>query len=239
ELLAARQSVLELEKEIFTLENSFSSLLGIAPGRIERSAGLELKLPEGLSTGLSVELLRNRPDVREAEQNLVKAFYATTGARSDFYPKITLGGSAGWTDNLGCAISNPGGWILKAVGSLVQPLFNRGKNISALRGAEARQEEALLSWQQKILDAGNEVNDAMKQCHTAALHLELSRSKTAELENAVLSTELLMENGNVNYLEVLTARQALLASQIDEVEDIYDGIQGTIRLYHALGGGSR
>ncbi|MGM9749117.1 MAG: TolC family protein [Candidatus Cryptobacteroides sp.] len=235
--LTARQSVLMLEKEIYSLENSFSSLVGIVSGEIDREGDYDLALPMAISTGVPLEMIGKRPDVREAEYNLAEAFYATNEARSNFYPKITLGGSGGWLTNAGDAIENPAGWILKAVGSLVQPLFKRGRNRAELKIAEARQEEALLSYRQKILDSGNEVNDALKQWQTAGKHLELSQMKVEELSSALESTELLMQYGTVNYLEILTAQQDLLQAQLSEAEDVYDRTQGMIQLYHALGGG--
>lgn len=105
--------------------------------------------------------------MRQAEYALAEAFYATNQARSAFYPQITLSGSAGWTNNSGAAIVNPGNWLLQAVGSLTQPLFNKGKNIANLRIAKAQQEEALLAFQQSLLDAGAEVNNALTQWQTA------------------------------------------------------------------------
>jgi len=233
--LEAESAVLSLEKQIHELENSFSTLLGIVPTEIERGRLLELSFPEKLSVGVPVQLLGRRPDVRQAEWQLAEAFYATNKARSSFYPQITLSGSAGWTNSSGAGIVNP----LSAVGSLVQPLFNRGRNISNLKIAKAQQQETLVAFRQKLLDAGAEVNNALTQWQTARKSLELDRRKVETLETAVRSTQLLMEYGNTNYLEVLTARQTLLQAQLTEVSDKYEEIQGVIGLYHALGGGSR
>lgn len=237
--LEAESAVLSLEKQIHELENSFSTLLGIVPTEIERGRLLELSFPEKLSVGVPVQLLGRRPDVRQAEWQLAEAFYATNKARSSFYPQITLSGSAGWTNSSGAGIVNPGDWLLSAVGSLVQPLFNRGRNISNLKIAKAQQQETLVAFRQKLLDAGAEVNNALTQWQTARKSLELDRRKVETLETAVRSTQLLMEYGNTNYLEVLTARQTLLQAQLTEVSDKYEEIQGVIGLYHALGGGSR
>lgn len=235
--LTAEQSILTLEQQIYTLENSLSSLLGMAPQDIRRGTYLDLAVPAGYSVGVPLEMIGNRPDVRMAESELKKAFYATNEARSDFYPRITLGGSAGWTNSAGEAIANPGRWLLSAVGSLVQPLFDRGRKRAELRISKARQEEALLSYRQKVLDAGTEVNDALKQWQTAQKNLELSGQKIRELETTVRSTRLLMQHGHTNYLEVLTAQQSLLDAQLREVSDKFDEVQGVISLYHALGGG--
>lgn len=235
--LDAESAVLSLEKQIHELENSFSTLVGIVPAEIERGNLLELSFKEELSIGVPVQLLGKRPDVRQAEWQLAEAFYATNEARSAFYPKITLSGSAGWTNNSGAGIANPGDWLLSAVGSLVQPLFNRGRNIANLKIAKAQQEQAQIAFAQKLLDAGAEVNNALTGWQTARKNAELNRRKVETLETAVRSTRLLMEHGNTNYLEVLTARQTLLQAQLAEVSDKYEEIQRVISLYHALGGG--
>ena len=235
--LEAESSVLSLERQLHELENSFSTLLGIVPTEIERGRLLELSFPEELSVGVPVQLLGRRPDVRQAEWQLAEGFYATNKARSSFYPQITLSGSAGWTNSSGTGIVNPGDWLLNAVGSLVQPLFNRGRNVANLKIAKAQQQEALVAFRQKLLDAGAEVNNALTQWQTARKSLELDSRKVETLETAVRSTQLLMEHGNTNYLEVLTAQQTLLQAQLTEVSDKYEEIQGVISLYHALGGG--
>lgn len=237
-LLEAESSVLAMEKQIHELENSFSTLLGIVPQDIERSDLFDLDFSSKLSTGVPAELLGRRPDVRQAEWELAEAFYATNEARSAFYPRITLSGSVGWTNNGGVGITNPGKWLLDAVVSLTQPLFNNGRNIANLKIAKAQQEEAVLAFSQKLLDAGAEVNNALTQWQTAKKTMELDHRRTESLESAVRSTQKLMQHGTTNYLEVLTAQQTLLAAQLTEVTDKYDEIQGVINLYHALGGGT-
>lgn len=233
----AESAVLSLENQIHELENSFSTLIGMIPTAIERGNLLELSFKEELSVGVPVQLLGRRPDVRQAEWQLAQAFYVTNEARSAFYPKNTLSGSAGWTNNSGAGIANPGDWLLSAVGSLVQPLFNRGRNIANLKIAKAQQQQAQITFAQKLLDAGAEVNNALTEWQTARKNAELNRRKVETLETAVRSTQLLMEHGNTNYLEVLTAQQTLLQAQLAEVSDRYEEIQGVISLYHALGGG--
>lgn len=238
-LLEAESSVLSLQRQIYELENTFSTLLGMAPQSIERSDLFDLHFPAEISIGVPAELLSCRPDVRQAEWKLAQAFYATNSARSAFYPRITLGGSVGWTNNSGMAIVNPGKWLLSTIASLTQPLFNRGTNIANLKIAKAQQEEAVLAFSQKLLDAGAEVNNALKQWQTAQASIALDEQRVEELESAVHSTRRLMEHSaSTSYLEVLTAQQTLLASQLTQVSNKYDEIQGVILLYHALGGGT-
>ena len=237
--LSVEASVLTLQKQIRAQENSLSALLGSMPRRIGRSTLDAQRFPDTLTVGIPLQLLERRPDVRQAEQALAQAFYATHAARSAFYPGITLSGSAGWTNNNGAAIVNPGSWLLNALGSLTQPLFNRGRNIANLRIAKAQQEEALLSFRQSLLKAGGEVNDALMQWQTANDRLRIIGQQVASLQSAVDNTRKLMEySSSSSYLEVLTARQNLLQAELTEANDRFDKIQGVINLYHALGGGA-
>ena len=233
--LSVDASLLSLEQQITEVENSLSSLLGVVPQRIDRSTLDMQSFPDTLSVGVPLQLLQRRPDVRQSEAALAEAFYTTNRAYSAFYPAITLSGSAGWTNAAGAIISNPGEWLFSAVGALVQPLFNRGQNIANLKVAKARQEEALLTFRQTLLNAGTEVNDALLQWQVARRRLDLDRQQIISLQSAVRSSELLMRHSSQNYLEVLTARQTLLDAELSAVSDRFEEIQGVINLYHALG----
>ena len=192
--------------------------------------------PDGISAGLPLQLLANRPDVRQAEAALAEAFYATNSARAAFYPGLTLSGSLGWTNNGGGAIFNPGKWLSSAIASTA-PLFNKGTNIANLRIAKARQEEAKLRFEQSLLDAGNEVNDALTAWQTADGRIALDKEQITDLEAATEKTQLLVRHTSANYLEVLTAQQALLNARLALAQDRIGKIQAVVSLYHALGGG--
>lgn len=235
--LNVEASLLTLRQQINEMENSLSNLLREVPRKIERGDLDGQEFPQSLSAGVPVALLGNRPDVRQAEYSLAQAFYVTNGARSAFYPSINLSGVVGWTNSGGGVIANPGGLLLQAIGSLTQPLFNKGANIAQLKIAKAQQEEASLAFQQSILNAGSEVNNALIQWQTARGRIVLADQQIAALQKAVKSTQLLMDHGNTTYLEVLTAQQSLLQSELSQAADRFDEIQGVINLYHALGGG--
>ena len=230
-------SLLDLKQQIKEVENSLSILLGEVPGGIERGHLAGQDFPEELTVGVPLQLLSRRPDVKSAELSLASAFYSTNAARSAFYPSITLSGTAGWTNSAGNMIINPGKLLLSAVGALTQPLFNKGLNIAQLKIAKAQQEEAKLAFLQALLNAGSEVNNALTQVQTARGKTELRTRQITSLENAVRSTQLLMQHGTSTYLEVLTAQQSLLSAQLTQVADRFDEIQGIINLYQALGGG--
>ena len=230
-------SLLSMRKSLKETENAMCLLLAQIPGSVERGKLAGQTFPDSVSIGIPVQLLANRPDVREAEMSLAKAFYATNVARAAFYPSVNLSGSAGWTNNGGGVVLNPGQWLLNAIGSLTQPLFNHGTNIANLKIAKAEQEIAALAFQQKLLAAGSEVNNALVALQTARERLAINSQSVVSLQEAVRKTELLMRHSSVNYLEVLTAQQSLLDVQKSLAQDKFDEIQGIISLYHALGGG--
>lgn len=230
-------SVLDLKEQINQTENSFALLLAETPRSYERSTLAEVQMPIELSVGIPMQMLANRPDVRMAERSLESAFYATNAARSAFYPSITLSGSAGWTNSAGALIVNPGKFLASAVGSLTQPFFARGQLLGQLKISKAQQEEAALAFQQTLLNAGSEVNDALTAWQTSRNKSQLLDKQVTSLQNAVKSTSLLMEHGTTTYLEVLTARQNLLSAQLTQTANRFTEIQSVISLYCALGGG--
>ena len=234
---SVQASVVDLKEQINQTQNTLALLLAETPRNYERGKLADQVMSDDLSIGVPLQMLSNRPDVRSAERSLEAAFYVTNQARSAFYPSIVLSGSAGWTNAAGSIIVNPAKFIATAVGQLTMPLFNRGQNIAQLRIAKAQQEEASLSFQQTLLNAGAEVNDALTAYQSSKSKTELYQKQVESLEKTVTSTSLLMEYGTTNYLEVLTARQSLLNAQLTQVSNRFMEIQSVISLYQALGGG--
>lgn len=234
ELEATHNDLLRQQREA---ENALCTLLGTTARSIERGSLEQQTFPERINAGLPVRLLSKRPDVVQAEMTLANAYYVTNQARSAFYPNLTLSGNAGWTNSLGQVVSNPGGWILSAVASLTQPIFNRGKLISNLRVSKDEEQIALLAYKQALLDAGQEVNDALYATESVQRSLDSHRRQCKELERAVQTSEALYRTGNATYLELLTARQSLLNARLNVVSDRFTYCQSIINLYNALGGG--
>ncbi|WP_024995116.1 TolC family protein [Phocaeicola paurosaccharolyticus] len=236
-LYSVQTSVLDLKEQINQVENSMSLLLAETPRNYERGRLAGQKFTDNLSVGIPVQILSNRPDVRVAERSLEAAFYGTNQARSAFYPSITLSGSAGWTNSAGSMIINPSKFLASAVASLTQPLFAKGKLVAQYKIAKAKQEEAALSFQQTLLKAGSEVNNALTAYQTSNQKRELYEKQISSLQKALDSTTMLMEHGTTNYLEVLVARQSLLSAQLSQTANRFIEIQSIINLYRALGGG--
>lgn len=227
-MLDVQNSIYLLHKQIFETENAFASLIGIVPIIIDRGTLAEQSFPAHLSGGLPAEILSNRPDVRQAEMELAKAFYATNQARASFYPSVKLDGSIRF---------DPSDFVTNLGASLLQPLYARGANKAQLRRAEAQQKIALYEFRQSLLDAGVEVNNALITLQTAQSMVKIDKIQIVHLQAAVWNTQLLMKHGNTNYLEVLTAQQKLLQAELSEISDRHEEICSVINLYHALGGG--
>ena len=234
-MLNVEASVLTLEKEILSVENSLCALLSIVPMSIKRNTISEQELPEKLCTGIPIELLDNRPDVKQAEMAVAQAYYAVNSAKANFYPNLTLSGALGWTN--GNISVDPGSIITNLFASLTQPIFGRGANKARLEAAKAQYAQAACAFRQSLLDAGVEVNNALTLWQTAKKRVELDRKQILNLQAAIWNTQLLMKHGNADYLEVLTAQKSLLQAELTEVSDKYDEIISAVNLYQALGGG--
>ena len=227
----------DLQQQIRETENALCMLLHQAPQQIARGTLEEQDFPEIMRAGVPVQLLSNRPDVKSAEMALAAAYYNTNVARSSFYPSLSLSGTYGWTNSAGSMVVNPGKMIASAVGSLTQPIFNRGTNLANLRIAKAQQESALISFQQSILNAGSEVSNALFLYQAAEDKMVQREKQIDALVKSVEYTQELLMYGTSTYLEVLTAQQSLLNAQLSGISDDYQRIQAVINLYHALGGG--
>jgi len=226
-----------LENNIRQTENALCALLHEPSHSIRRGRLSEVSFPAKLSAGIPLQMLQNRPDVRARELQMAYAFYGVLGARGAFYPQITLSGSAGWTNNAGL-ILNPGKILASAVASLTQPLFAQGKLKANLEIAKLQQESARLDFEQALLDAGNEVSNALATYQAVLQRIESERKLVKELENSTEKTEFIFQHDmTVSYLETLTAQQSLLQAKLNLIGEEFDKVQAVISLYQALGGG--
>ncbi len=227
----------DLKRQIRETENSLSLILGQPAQTIGRGKLDEQSLPANFSTGVGIQMLNNRPDVHYAEMSLAQCFYDVNTARSRFYPNITISGSGAFTNNSGGGIVNPGKWLLSAVGSLVQPIFQHGQLVAGLKVAKAQQEQAFNTWQQAVLSAGSEVSNALVLYNSSDEKSKLEAKQIASLEKNVEYTKDLFNMGSSTYLEVITAQQSLLNAELSKVQDDFYKMQAVVNLYYALGGG--
>lgn len=231
-------SLADLKRQVRETENSISVLLAKAPQNIERGTLEEQVMPTKLAVGVPLQLLENRPDVKAAELALASAYYTTNQARSAFYPGVNITGTLGWTNGSnGTVISNPAVMLWNAIGSLTQPIFQRGKLVANLKVSKAEEQIAKMNYQQTILEAGKEVSDALFLYDTADKKLTEHQAQVSEMQKAVEMNKDLFQAGKATYLEIITAQQSLLSAQLNEVSDTFQRMQAVINLYSALGGG--
>lgn len=221
-------SLYDLEYKLTQAQNAFALLLGVTPQDFTRGELNGVDFKQELLIGVPAQLLSRRPDVQQAEYELQIAFYNTNIARAALYPSLTLTADIGY---------KPSDFLFSFLGKLVQPIFNAGRNRANLKIAESQQREALLEFHHKLLEAGSEVNTALAQCRAARSKTSLRIRQIETLESAVYSTRQLMSHSEATYLEVLTAQQSLLSARLQQISDRFEGIQGVINLYRALGGG--
>ena len=227
----------EFRRQIRATENALSLLIGQQGQQIPRSTLAEQSLPSEFSTGVGVALLKNRPDVHNAEMNLAACFHDVQTARSQFYPNITVGGTLAFTNQNGAI--NPGKWLTTLFGSLTQPIFMRGALVANLKVSKLQYEQAFNVWQNSILQAGNEVSNALVNYNGYDANSKLESQRIEVLTKNVEDTRALYKSSGSSYLEVLTAQTQLLSAQLNKVTADFSKMQSVVSLYTALGGGGK
>ena len=250
--LNVKAQIVDTRRNILATENAICRLLAITPQHVARnkwgSSALDKSTEvtrqrmfdtEYLKIGVPASLLEHRPDIRMANHAMEEAFYNTQAARAAFFPSINLSGAAGWTNSAGGMVVNPGKLLLSFVGQLTQPIFARGKINANYKISKLTEEDLQKKYVQTVINAGNQVNEAMADCLTAREKHGYFHRQVEVLYDAYSGTHELMDNGKASYLEVLTAQESLLNAQLSEAMNMYDAAQSVIALYIALGGGTK
>ena len=249
--LNIKTQIADTRRNIRSVENALCKLLAITPQHINRqklggfisdgtgTAETDIFNTKFLKVGVPAQMLENRPDIRMANYAMEEAFYNTQVARAAFYPNITLSGVVGWTNNAGIAIVNPGKMLLNAVAQLTQPIFARGALTANKKIAQLTEEDLQRKYVQMVINAGNEVNEAMAGYTTAHEKQAFYQRQIQVLNDAYTGTHELMDNGKATYIEVLMAQESLLQSQLSAVMNLYEASESVIALYIALGGGTK
>jgi outer membrane protein, multidrug efflux system len=234
----AATEVPELERQITQEENAISILLGKNPGDIPR--GLKLTeqphAPE-VPAGLPSSLLERRPDIRQAEQNLVAANAQIGVARAAYFPQISLTGTAGYES---AALSNlftgPAG-IWNLVGSISQPIFQGGRLKSNVRFTEAQKEQFLLTYEQTIQGAFRDVSNALVAYRKNQEFRIQQEHLVAAAQDAARLSEVRFKAGTTDYLEVLTNNTNYFSAELGLAQAQGNELTALVQLYQALGGG--
>ena len=237
QLTNIKASRIDIQNAIFIAENQMAIFLGEPGFGIARSSIAEQETPEEILTGVPSTLLRNRPDVLQAEAAYLQAFHDVNVARANFYPSFVISANAGLQSIDIERLFDVNSLFASVVGSLTQPIFQRGQLKANLAVAESQQEIALLSFHQTILEAGREVSDAMRIYRTQDELIELKNQEYNDYNTATDFSQELLNNGMANYLEVITAQRNALNAQLAAINAQYAKLNALVDIYYALGGG--
>lgn len=229
--------IADLKQSVIVLENTMSVLLGQAPGKIERSTLEAQVMQPEITLGVPATLLRNRPDVISAEYNLISLFEQTNVAKSNFYPTLRLTATGGLQTVDIKEWFSANSLFANIVTGLTQPLLNGRQIRTRYEIAKAQQQQAYLQFEQALLTAGQEVSNALAQYNNETAKLEIRGKQVDALKKAADYSDELLTYGLVNYLEVLTAKDNALNTELNLIDNKYRQYNAIIELYRALGGG--
>jgi outer membrane protein, multidrug efflux system len=213
-------------------------LIGKTPESIDVADGTlnDLQVPEVVA-GLPSELLTRRPDVAEAEQQLVSANANITVARAALFPSIVLTASGGYESNVLSSLVSPANRIYAVSGGLTQPIFHGGALRGQLAYSKARYAELLSGYHKTVLTALSNVESALIAARQTAVQQQRQTEAVAKARRAYEFAEAQMSAGTINVLTVLNTENALFSARDTLVEVQYSRLQALVDLYTALGGG--
>lgn len=226
-----------LEKIISQQENALSVLIGRNPAPIPRGKKIDDLVLPAVPAGLPSDLLAKRPDIRQAEQNLIAANARIGVAKSLYFPAISLTGSLGFTStDLSSLFTSPAR-IWSWTAPLNAPIFTGGAIQGQVKSAEAIQQQVLLRYQQSIQTAFREVEDALIDQKRSREQLEIKAKQVESLRNYARIARLRFDNGYTSYIEVLDAERSLFNAELSHAQTKGVLFQALVNLYKAMGGG--
>ncbi|MDD3722304.1 MAG: efflux transporter outer membrane subunit [Lutibacter sp.] len=227
----------DLKYSVKITENTLSILLGNAPQAIKRGLFESQKITANIEVGIPALLLSRRPDVVSAELNFRHSFELTNVARSNFYPSLMISASGGFQSLEIKDWFNANSLFSSVFASLTQPIFNQRKVKTGYNIAKANQQKAYLQFEQTLLLAGKEVSDALADYENESEKLTIRSYKLDVLKKAAAYSDELLQYGMVNYLDVLTAKDDALSTELELINNKYRQMDSVVNLYKALGGG--
>jgi len=239
QLLTTKSLEVEIEQRIIETENQINTLLGRYPQPIERGKTILTDIiPTQLQTGVPSDLIRNRPDIKQAELELIAAKADVKAARAAFYPSLNITGGLGFQafkPNL--LFTTPQSFVFSLVGGLSAPLINRSAIKAHFKGASAYQVELLYNYQKSILNGYVEVYNQLNNLNNLQRIFGYRNEKVNILSQSIQTSNDLFRTGRANYLEVLLTQQNTLNARLDFIDVRKRQMLSQINIYKALGGG--
>ena len=225
------------EQQIAITENALSVLLGRNPGPIPRGLSLdELKLP-AVPAGLPSDLLANRPDIQQAEQDLIAANARIGVARAQYFPKISLTGDVGQVSTQVATLFAPGANFWSVGSALLTPIFTAGKIAGQVQSAEAVQKAAVANYQRSIISGFREFENALVSSNKTKVQKERQSKRVNAVQNYFNLSRVRYDEGYTDYITVLDSIRQLFDAQIELIQAQSANFTATIGLYRAMGGG--
>ena len=230
-------AVPEIERQISQTENVLSILLGRNPGAIARGLAIDKLTLAPIPAGIPSDILTRRPDILQAEQNLIAANARIGVARAEYFPRISLTGLLGLASGDLSDLLESDSKVWSIGGDALGSIFTGGRITAGVKQSEAFYKELLYSYQQSILTAFREVDDALVATQKAREKLQAQERRVKALGNYASLARLRYDNGYSSYIEVLDAERSLFDSELNAIRTQSDVIVGMINTYKAMGGG--
>ncbi|MDM1542509.1 TolC family protein [Empedobacter falsenii] len=237
QLYSVKSMLVDVENGIKLNENVMSILLGTNPQSINRTNLASQQVNQTLSVGVPAQLLENRPDIKAAEFGLMNAFENLNIANASFYPSLTISATGGVQGIDIDKLFNAQSLFASVIGGLTQPLLQQRRLRTQKEVALANQENALINYKSKILNASKEVSDALYTYDAATKKVEYKQKEYQLYNQAITYSEELLNYGMANYLEVITARDNGLNAELNVVDAKLTSLSSMVELYRAVGGG--
>lgn len=233
----AEASLVSLDIQTQILENTLSLLMGEPSHSIERTSLAAQNLNLKTDLGYPITLLANRPDVKQAEFNLMNALELTNSAKAQFYPALRITGNTGLQSVDIDHLFSGNSLFASLVAGLAQPVLNKRQIKTNYEVSLANQEKAYLNFRKSILNAGNEVSDALKIYTSQDQFITLKKKEMEAYKKSVNYSQELVNYGMANYLEVLNASINQLNAELNIANAEFIKLQSAVELYRSLGGG--
>ena len=238
QVLGSKKMEIDVEQKISEAESKLNFVLGRYPQRIARNKDAFAHLiPTQIKVGIPSDLLKNRPDVKQAEYELEASKANLKVAKASFYPSFTISGGVAFEAFKPSVLFIPESLSFSVLGNLVAPVINRSALKAQYKTANAAQIESLYNYQKSIMGSYVEVYNEMVNLKSVEKALDLKKQEVNTLNEAVSSSDLLFKTGRANYLEVLTIQENVLQSKLELVETMKDQCSSVVSIYKSLGGG--
>lgn len=238
QLLNTQNRQYEIQQQITETENRINFLTGRFAAPVARnSASFNTTVFDSISTGVPGQLLENRPDIRQAEQELAAAKLDVKVAKASFFPSFRISASAGFQAFNPAVWFNPSSLLYNVAADMLAPLINRNALVAAYKTSRSKQTQAVLEFEKSVLQAYNEVQNQLAGIENYSSSFNTKKTETDILTQSVSISDNLFKSARADYIEVLLTQREALDSRIELVEIKKKQLHAEINMYKALGGG--